>query len=201
MFVVLSCYSYFLAAFQITQTPLLQVFVCENRLATINDNGSVLVWEKKWRTLCFQKGYSGEKLYENVSSEDSASDKGKKSKKSDFMEPELSEVLYENTKCTKEQISSCTEISGKEKCKDQEGMNKKLKVEHFVEKKDEVSSDTENLEISIAKVAIEDTLLLALDTGKGQHCISRYKFHHDYFMYNSYKTSRYNINCVKKVEI
>ncbi|MPC55735.1 RCC1 domain-containing protein 1 [Portunus trituberculatus] len=36
-----------------------KVCVCENRIAAINDDGSVLVWENQWRTLHFQKRDTG----------------------------------------------------------------------------------------------------------------------------------------------
>lgn len=142
-----------------------KIYACENRLAAISDNGSVLVWRKEWRTLHFQKLHLGRRLDENkLEDENHTNDKEKKSTDSDILEPKLSEVVYENTKCTKEQINSCNEVCRKEKCKDQEGANKKLKVEHSAEGKDKASCDIENTEIRFSKVAIEDNLLLALDT-------------------------------------
>lgn len=146
----------------------LQVSVCENRLAAISDSGSVLVWRKEWRTLHFQKEHLDGRLDEStMKDERHKTDKEKTSTDLDIMEPKLSEVAYENTKCTNEQINSCYEIYSNEKCRDQEGMNKRLKVEHSAEKKDK-PCDKESTEISFSKVAIEDNLLLALDTGKQQ---------------------------------
>lgn len=147
----------------------MQVFVCENCLAAINDDGSVLVWKKEWRTLHFQKELSSGRVHESLLNENNAGDKEKKSKHSDLMKPRLNEVVYENTKCTREQIESCFELSTEVKCKGQEGMNKKLKVENFGEQKGAACDDIKTTKINFSKVAVEDNLLLALDTGKRQH--------------------------------
>lgn len=148
----------------------MQVCACENRLAAISDSGSVLVWRKEWRTIHFQKEHSSGRLGKRLlEDENNTNDREKKSIDSDITEPDLNEVVYGNTQCTKEQINSHIEVPSKVKCSDQEGMNKKLKVEHLAEKKDEDPCNAEATESSFTKVAIEDNLLLALDTGEGQH--------------------------------
>lgn len=154
---------------------ILQVCACENCLAAINDDGSVLLWKNEWRTLHFQKDHLSERPERNFAG-NNANYKEKKNTSLDIVKPELNEVVCENKRSAKEEISSSVEMSNKVEFKSQEIGNKRLKVEVITEKKDKDKSDSETIKVSFSKVAVEDNLLLALDTSKTKLTTRSFKF-------------------------
>ena len=148
-----------------------QVFVCGNRFATINDVGSVLLWNnERWRTLHFQKREPDENIQDNIqeNTQDNLNinDEVKESTNI-FMKSE-----YENTIKKDIENSSHDKVPDEEIFERQENMmNKRQKVEIITKKEDnwpvsDLSSRPEKRKIRFDKIAVEDNALLALDTGK-----------------------------------
>lgn len=150
-----------------------KVCVCENRIAAINDDGSVLVWEKELKTLHFQKRDPrdetiGERLsQDNQSTNDKVKESTNVYNNSNY---ELEQTKYEDTKrkCVK---NNCHDKVPYKLNEEQENMNKRLKLETFPEKQD-ISNNLypEKRKIDFAKVAVEDNSLLALDTDGVMYC-------------------------------
>uniref|UniRef100_A0A0P4VZK8 Uncharacterized protein n=1 Tax=Scylla olivacea TaxID=85551 RepID=A0A0P4VZK8_SCYOL len=152
-----------------------KVCVCENRIAAINDDGSVLVWEKQWKTLHFQKrDPDSETLGKNLSQDiDSTNYKGKESTNIDTsMKFHLEQREYESTK-RKDLENTSHDTVPYNHITETQTMNKRCKLETFT-KKDEwqVSnlSCPATTKITFAKVAVEDNSLLAVDTAGVMYC-------------------------------
>lgn len=153
----------------------LQICVCENRIAAINDDGSVLVWEKEWKTLHFQKTDPEDKTFGENLSEDchSTNDKVKESTNVNIsVKSDLEQTEYEGMKKKDVENSSHDKVPDKLNEK-QENTNKRIKLETFAEKADKCPvsdiSCLEKTKINFSKVTVEDNSLLALDTGKEEH--------------------------------